>query len=127
MGSSASGADTRNIFGVNANLRLRARSPFQNATVTVRPTIVYSTGTEGDYSITITNYEEGSGSSSVDLAKASNPTLEDFSSATGTLKLNRDAESSVLVEVTFDGDLDGDSWIIIHSVVLWPEWTIPGA
>jgi hypothetical protein len=127
MGSEADGNDTRNIFGTNAPLRLRARSPYQDSTVVVRPTIVYSTGTEGTYNMTISYLTNSTGSISQDLTIAANPTLEDFSTATGTLELDVGADSEITVEVTFGGDLDGDSWICIHSVVLWPEWQEPGA
>jgi hypothetical protein len=126
LGSSAGGADTRNIFGVNAPLRIRARSPYQGATVKVRPTVVYSTGTAGTYSMEVRYLSQSSGSASVSLTKASNPTLADFGDG-GDLELNVDQEAEVLVEVTFDGDLDGDSWIKIHSLVLWPEYVRPGA
>ena len=123
MGSYAGGNDTRNVFGANANLRLRVRCPYQYTDVKIRPTIVYTTGADGTYSISVTAVENGSGSSTVSLtADTANPTLETFADAEDTLTLEKDTESSVFIEVTFDGDLDGDSWCCIHSISLWPEW-----
>jgi hypothetical protein len=132
VGSAAGGDDTHNIFGTSANLRCRVRSPYQTDHVRVRPTVVYSTGTaDCTYTCTVTYAENGSGASSGELvANTPNPTLCDFDDPAGIytptndLELDVDAESSVFIEVTLDGDLDDDAWIKIHSVVLWPEYIL---
>lgn len=128
-GAFSGGADTRNIFGVDAPVRLRVRSPFQDATVKLRPTVVYSTGSAGTYSISVTNYLNSTGAATAVLTtNTANPTLTTFSGVNDSndLEATKNVESSVLVEVTLD-NADGDNWVIIHSIALWPEYdsTVP--
>jgi len=118
VGADAVLTETRNLFGDGATLRFRAHSPFQDATIELRPVIVYSSGVETG--CTITSTAGGSGSSSVTLSVSANPALEDFSGATGTLAATVGASSEVTVEVTIPVTSDTANWIIIHSIALWP-------
>jgi hypothetical protein len=110
--------DTRNIFGDSGTLRMRVHSPFKDASINLRPVIVYSAGHET--SMAITNTTGGSGSSTITLPAQANPTLQDFATATGTLTANVGEASEVTVEVTIDSS-DGDThWFILHTIQLWP-------
>jgi hypothetical protein len=130
VGSEADGEDSVNMFGSGRTIRIRARTPFADATVRLRPTIVYTTGTEGNYAIAISSGTNATGSAIATLPDSvSDPTMYTFDDdyTSNDLAATKDVDSEVTVNVIFDGDLDGDSWICIHSIALWPEYssTIP--
>jgi hypothetical protein len=113
------GETDHNIFGASgAVVKVCPRPIFKDATQPLTVAVVYSCGNPA--TMTITGSGSASGTATIALTTAANPTVKEATYATNDLVCSTSTPGDLEFTVTTPDNSSANDWCIIHSISVYP-------